>query len=116
MTADIAGLLLAAVFLLAIPLNVYVVAEVRKLAEMPPAIDILTLLSGMVQIFATAAIVLAIIVSTSVAFLITGFRILPVPLPTIALIVVLLIISFANLLVLQYLRRKKAQWPQGGDS
>lgn len=110
--SDDAVIILACVFLAAIPLNLYVAREVRFLARMDPPIDILSLLSTVVDLFAIAASVLGVIAFTSVVFLTSGIRLVPVPGSTIALIVVLLVVSFANVLVWRYLRRMR-QEPDG---
>lgn len=106
MTPEIT-VVLTAIFLAAIPLNVYVARDVRNLASMDPPIDILSLLSQLVDLLAAAASIIAVITFVSVFFLLTNVRLLPVPIPTIALVVVLIGVSFANLLVWRYLRRMR---------
>lgn len=95
---------LAAIFLLAIPLNLHVARDVRRFAQILPPIPMLSLLSSLVSVLATVATVLGILSFAAVVFLATGMRLIPVPGSTIALVVVLLIVSLANVLVWRYLR------------
>ena len=107
--SDVLTITLAAIFLAAIPINVYVDREVRKLASPAPRIGILSLLSQIVDLLAFVAVILGVVSFTSVVFLLTGVRILVAPIPTAALIVVLVTVSFANVLVWRYLRRTRAK-------
>lgn len=101
---------LSLVFLAAVPLNVWVAREVRRYARMDPPIDILSLLSQLVNILALIASVVGIIAFASVVTLTTAIRLIPVPGSTIALVGVLLVASTANVLTWLFLRRaRKAQ-------
>ena len=105
--SDALTIALAAIFLAAIPINIYVDREVRKLASPPPRIGILSLLSRIVDLLAFVAVILGVVSFVSVVFLLTGIRVLPAPIPTLALIGVLVVISFANVLVWRYLRQMR---------
>lgn len=105
--SDDAVILLSAIFLAAIPLNLYVAREVRRIANVPPAIATLDLLSTLVDVLAIVACVIGIVAFVSVVFLVTAVRLIPQGGTTVALIAVLLIVSLANVLVLQYLRRMR---------
>lgn len=100
---------LAAIFLGAIPVNLYVAREFHREAVVEPHIPSLSLLSNLVTVLAVAAIVLGVVSFLSVVFLTTGIRLVPMPGATVALIAVLLMVSFANVLALRYLRRMRAE-------
>lgn len=98
---------LAVLFLIAIPINVQVAWEVRRYANMPPHIGLLTMMSWLVNVLTFLVIVLCLVTFSSVVFLLTGARVFPALLATSALVVALIVASFANLRVRRYLRQKR---------
>lgn len=99
------SVIFAAIFLAAIPVNLYVAREFRHYASVRPQIASLTLLSRLVTVLAYAAIGTAVVSFVSTIYLATGIRVIPSPFPTLILVSVLLAASFANVLALGYLRK-----------
>lgn len=100
-------MVLAVLFLIAIPINVKVAIEVRRYANMAPRIGLLTMMSWLVNVLALLAAVVALVTFSSVVFLLTGTRVFPATIATVALVIVLVVASYANVRVLRYLRQKR---------
>lgn len=98
---------LTLIFLAAIPLNVWVAAEIHRAAWPQPRIDLLVAFSRIVTALAIVTTVLGLLSVNAVVFLTTGLRLIPSPIPTVLLVGALLLASTANVLVWRYLRKQK---------
>lgn len=88
---DTTGWLLA--LLIALPLialavyDLDVARELRHADRLPPPVEFLRLTKGIVYAVSGAAIIFAVLAMQSAVFLLTGIRLLPAPLPLIAIYV-----------------------------
>ena len=98
---------LAVVLLAAIPLNVYCAIEVFRYAWVRPRLPLLVLFSRLVVILALVSLIVGIAAVNGAVFLLTGVRLIPTPVPTLALVGTLIVVSFANVLVYLYLRSRR---------
>lgn len=106
MTTEL-SIVFAAIFLAAIPINLYVAREFNGYAAIRPQIASLVLLSRLVTVLAYAATILGAVSFTSVVFLTTGVRLVPSPITIGFFVSALLAVTGANLLAFRYLRRMR---------
>ena len=102
-----AVVIVAVVLLAAIPINVYCAVVVFRYAWVRPRLPLLVLFSRLVLILALVSVIVGIAAFNGAVFLLTGIRLIPTPIPTLALVGTLIVVSLANVLVYLYLRSRR---------
>jgi hypothetical protein len=108
-------LVLAAIFLLLIPVNIGAARDIDRYARVEPRLGILVLLARLVTVLAIVACVFGLLSVAQVFRLLTGNVLIPPPVSAAIFVTMGLIASAANLLVRRYLRSKRAP-TSGGDA